>query len=194
MDRHAGDAITACIDRVAAGDRDAADELLSLVYDQLHHIARERMSRERPGHTLQTTALVHEAYLRLMGGSDPDLHNRAYFFAAAARAMRRILVEHARARCRHKRGGGRPPAPVNVLDLALESSPDEILALDEALQILEAEDERAAEVVRLRFFAGLDVDETAEAMGISPRTVFREWSFARARLTQLLRTDRGDER
>jgi RNA polymerase sigma factor (TIGR02999 family) len=150
------------------------------------------MSRERPGHTLQTTALVHEAYLRLMGGDDPHLHNRAYFFAAAARAMRRILVEHARARCRHKRGGGRPPAPGNVLDLALESSPDEILALDEALQSLEAEDERAAEVVRLRFFAGLDVDETAEAMGISARTVFREWSFARARLTQLLRNDRGE--
>ena len=149
------------------------------------------MNDERGEHTLQATALVHEAYLRLIGDAPVPWANRAHFFAAAAEAMRRILVEHARARQRVKRGGGpatTPRRPPNgVLDLADESAdPDEILMLDEAIRRLEQEDPEAARVVRLRFFAGLSVDETAEALGVSPSSVDREWAYARARLHRLL--------
>ncbi|MFG0282805.1 MAG: sigma-70 family RNA polymerase sigma factor [Phycisphaerales bacterium JB039] len=167
----------------------AAEELLPLVYDHLRAIAQRRMREERASHTLQATALVHEAFLKLVGGSDgPSWESRAHFFRVAAEAMRRILIDHARKRKSAKRGGGAAPIPISVVDLAAEHDPAQILALNEALESLEQEDARAAEVVKLRFFAGLSVEETAEAMGISERTCMREWAFARARLFQLLGT------
>jgi RNA polymerase sigma factor (TIGR02999 family) len=169
------------------GERDdASDVLLELVYEQLRAIAQKRMMEERANHTLQATALVHEAYMKLIGDREMGFASRAHFFGAAAEAMRRVLIDHARRRDSQKRGSGRAPAPLSVVDLAADNNPGEILALDEAITKLEDEDPRAAEVVRLRFFAGLGVDETAELMELSPRTVAREWSFARARLHQLL--------
>ena len=160
--------------------------LLPLVYDELRAIARQRMAQENPGHTLQTTALVHEAYVRLAGSGDARFANRAHFFHAAAEAMRRILTEHARRRGSMKRGGGQRPAPVNVLDLATAHDSEQILALDDAIRRLEQEMPQAAAVVRLRFYAGLSVEETAEALGIAPRTVNREWTYARAWLFRCL--------
>ncbi|MHC5028631.1 MAG: sigma-70 family RNA polymerase sigma factor [Planctomycetota bacterium] len=165
---------------------DAAAELLPLVYDQLQAIAQQRMRQERAGHTLQATALVHEVYVRLIGDRQASWEGRGHFFRAAADAMRRVLIDHARKRNSQKRGGGKPSIPLSVVDLAVENDPAQILAMDEALTRLEAEDPRAAEVVQLRFFAGLSVDETCEAMGLSERTVMREWAFARARLFQFL--------
>jgi RNA polymerase sigma factor (TIGR02999 family) len=172
----------------SAGDDDAgAQELLGLVYEQLRRIAQRRMKEEHSSHTLQATALVHEAYLRLVGDEGIQWHGRAHFFSAAAEAMRRILVEHARARGRVKRGGdgeGRAPrrVPLDVVDLARDADPDGILALDDAVRRLEVEEPDVAAVVRLRFFAGLSIDATAEALGSSPRTVDRLWAYARARL------------
>jgi RNA polymerase sigma factor (TIGR02999 family) len=163
-----------------------AEKLLPLVYDQLRSLARRRLADERAGHTLQATALVHEAFLRVANGQR-QFSSRGHFFAAAAAAMRRILVEHARGRKRLKRGG--PTARrevVNVLDLAVESDGEEILAFEEAIGRLEQDVPLAAAVVRLRFYAGLTVDETAEALGVSARTVDREWAYARARLFRLL--------
>jgi RNA polymerase sigma factor (TIGR02999 family) len=157
----------------------------------LRKIAQQRMSEERSGHTLQATALVHEAYLRLVGDSEVHWQGRGHFFAAAAEAMRRILIEHARGRARVKRGGehGAPPkrVPLNVLDLAAEGDPEEILMLDDAIRRLEMEDPQAGCVVRLRFFAGLSMDETAAALGVSPSSVDRDWAYARARLQRMLR-------
>lgn len=165
---------------------DAAGELMPLVYEQLHAIARQRMREERAGHTLQATALVHEAYMRLVGDAEISWQSRGHFFRMAAEAMRRILIDHARKRKAQKRGGGKAGLPISVVDLASVDDPDRVLALDEALNTLEAEDARAAQIVQLRFFAGLSVDDTAEAIGISRRTVMREWAFARARLFELL--------
>jgi RNA polymerase sigma factor (TIGR02999 family) len=164
----------------------AADELLPLVYNELRAIAQSRMREERAGHTLQATALVHEAYLRLIGGAEPAWESRAHFFRVAAEAMRRILIDHARKKKSAKRGGERKQAPLEAVDLAQEQDPDEVLALDEALRSLEKEDERAAEIVKFRFFAGLSVEETALALDVSERTVMREWAYARARLQQIL--------
>src|SRR5262249_19377511 len=151
-------------------------------------IARRRMSAERHEHTLQATALVHEAYLRLLGDDGAALawSSRAHFFSAAAEAMRRILIEHARGRGRVKRGGGRKRGPVDVIDLASAENPEDILALDAAICRLEERDPQAARIVRLRFYAGLSVEEAAEALGISPRTVKRDWAFARAWLYEQL--------
>lgn len=181
--------VTRILAAIEQGDAQAADELLPLVYRQLHRIAQQQMARERPDHTLQATALVHEAYLRLVGNRDIEWANRAHFFAAAAEAMRRILVDQARKRGRIKRGGGRARVPMSVADLAAEQNPSEILALDEALKRLEKEDARMSRVVMLRFFAGLSIDDTANAMGISPRTVKREWTCARAWLFQALQAN-----
>jgi RNA polymerase sigma factor (TIGR02999 family) len=156
----------------------AAAELLPLVYQSLKELARQRMSLERPGHTLQATALVHETYLRLAGKSVQWV-SRTQFYHAAAQAMRRILVEHARARGRVKRGGGARRVPINLLDLAEEGDRDEILALDEAIRRLEEHTPEIAAVVRLRFFAGLTVPQTAEALAIGCRSVDRAWAYAR---------------
>ncbi len=167
-------------------DGDPAEELLPLVYAQLRAIAQQRMSSERAGHTLQATALVHEVYVRLLGDSEQNFENRRHFFAAAAEAMRRILIDHARRKGSKKRGGDRHALPISVVDLAEDHDPERILALDEALETLRSEDPRAAQVIELRFYAGLGIDETAEIMGISRRTVIREWTFARTRIFQML--------
>ena len=144
-------------------------------------LAQNRMSRERSDHTLQATALVHEAYMKMSGQlSSKDWENRAHFFAVAAQAMRRILVNHARDKKRLKRGGDQQRVAINVLDLAEDSDPDTILALDAAVERLKEKDPHYAELVHLRFYAGLSVEETAEVMEISKRSVIRHWNFARA--------------
>ena len=176
--------VTRLIQAASASDRAAADRLLVLVYDQLRRIAQQRMSEERAGHTLQVTALVHEAYARLVANAELTWDSRGHFFTAAARAMRRILIEHARARAREKRGGpDQRPLTLDigeVADLAQEEKNEQIIALDEALCRLESQRPRVARVVHLRFYAGLSVDETARTLGISARTVNLDWAFARA--------------
>ncbi len=169
------------------GRKDAMERLVPLVYDELRSLARSHLRHERPDHSLQATALVHEVYLRLLKSASPSWKNRRHFFRAAALAMRRILIEHARSRTRIKRGGHRIRVEISGIDLAEEQNLDQVLALDEAFQRLEKQDPRAADVVRLRFYAGLSVEETAEALDISERTVKREWAFARAWLYDTLR-------
>lgn len=185
--------LTQLLGRIADGDADATDELLPLVYDQLRTIASARMAGERRDHTLQATALVHEAYARMMGNGNDAWANRRHFYFAAAEAMRRILIEHARARSRLKRGGpGAKRRSLDfsaVADLAGEDKSEEILALDEALHRLKEQRPRAAEVVTLRFFGGLTVEETADMLAVSARTVDLDWAFARAWLFRALADD-----
>ncbi|MCY3001526.1 MAG: ECF-type sigma factor [Planctomycetota bacterium] len=161
------------------GDKQAADQLLPLVYEQLRRTAQLGLAKESPGHTLSATALVHEAYLKLVGPREVAWAGRAHFYAAAAEAMRRILIDHARSRGRR---GGAPLRLSEVTDVvALASaSSEEILAVDEAIGRLEQEDPQAAKLVRLRFFAGLGVDEAAQVLELSPRTAARLWTYARA--------------
>ena len=180
--------ITQILAELRGADKETAlGRLLPLVYGELRALARAHLRNERPDHTLQATALVHEAYLRLLGGQDPPWNDRAHFFRAAAEAMRRILIEHARKRGRIKRGGNQVRVRISGVHLGTEQDPDEILALDEAIRRLEEQDPRIADLVRLRFFAGLSVEETAKALEVSERTVKREWSFARAWLYNALR-------
>lgn len=183
--------VTRILYAIEEGDAKAATELLPLVYDQLRKTAQQRMAAERAGHSLDATALVHEAYLKLVGDDAAGLRwaNRAHFFAAAAEAMRRILVDHARAKGRRKRGGDRAKLSLTVAQLGGDEKGDEIVALDEALRRLEKQDKRMARIVSLRFFAGLSVEETAQALDISARTVKREWSLARAWLFRELNAD-----
>lgn len=172
------------------GSATAINELLPMVYEQLRRTAQKLLAQERKDHTLQATGLVHEAYARLVGGAAIDWKDRAQFYFATAEAMRRILVEHARSRARIKRGGdGQRPmqrVPLDGVDrdaaVGLDIDPEQILMLDGALRRLEEEDRQAADVVRLRYYAGLSVAETAAALGVSPSTVDREWAYARARL------------
>ena len=178
--------VTRLLDAMAAGDRTAGDRLLPVVYDELRRLARIKMRDERVGHTLQTTALVHEAYLRLLGGSEIAWRDAPHFYATAAEAMRRVLVDHARRLSRVRRGGDLERVGVSAADLGFEENLPDVLALDEALAELERRDVRMASVVKLRFFAGLTVDETARASGLSPRTVKREWTLARAWLYRFL--------
>ena len=172
--------ITRLLEAAGAGDPRAAQELLPLVYDQLRRAAQLQMAGERPDHTLQATALVHEAYLRLVGSHQTTFENRAHFYVAAAEAMRRILIEHARKRARVKRGGDRKRISLSAAYLADKACPEEIVSVNEAIRRLEKRDRRMAEIVRLRFFAGFSVDETARALGLSGRSVRREWALARA--------------
>jgi len=168
---------------------ESLENLVSRVYEQLRRMAQQMMSQERTDHTLQATALVHEAYVRLLGNERIDFATRAQFFHAAAEAMRRILIERGRERRRLKRGGpnvGRNRIPLECVDLAAELDGDNILELNDAITQLEAEQPDVAAVVRLRFFAGLGVDETAQVLNISPRTVNREWTYARAWLFRRL--------
>lgn len=172
---------------------DGKQELLSQVYDQLRAIARQRIARESPGHTLQATALVHEVFMKLSRESSLFDLDKTRFVFVAAEAMRRILIDHARTRGRQKRGGGeqkRQRAEIteiaDVADLASEQDPEQIMALDEAICRLEKEDAQAAQVVKLRFFAGLSVAETAQSLALSERTVKRDWQFARAWLFRAL--------
>lgn len=163
-------------------------ELLEAVYTQLRAIAQQRMSEENAGHTLEATALVHEAFLRIGQDRRVPFRDRAHFFATAAEAMRRILIDHARAKGAVKRRPPDGPTPLSVVDLAQTPDSGEILALDEALTRLEVAEPDVAAVVRLRFFAGLSVDESAEALGISPRQVDRLWAYARAWLAREMQT------
>ena len=177
------------------GDQLALDELMPLVYDRLRAQARRHMRMERSGEILQTTALVHEVYLRLARGQDVDWHDRVHFFALSAQLMRRILIDAARVRTAAKRGGGAvTPSHSSAVDLdqipSAESSASSLCALDDALESLTRIDPRRAQVVELRFFGGLSVEETAEALQVSPQTVMRDWRLARAWLARELRSER----
>lgn len=179
----------------AAGDANAAGRLLPLVYAQLRQTALKALASERSGHTLSATALVHEAYLKLVGPREVPWAGRAHFYAAAAEAMRRVLVDHARTRSRDKRGGGRARRLdfASIAELAAAENSDEILALDSALHRLEAQWPEVARVVDLRFYAGLTVEQTALATGVSDRTVERHWAFARIWLHRELGRQKADE-
>ena len=181
--------VTQLLDAAAAGDPAAAAELLPLVYSELHKLATRRMAAEAPGQTLQATALVHEAYLRLVGGAagDPGWAGRGHFFAAAAEAMRRILVEQARRKDTLKRGARTERVDLDqAVTRTAGPHPDDVLAVDEALNRLAEADPQAAELVKLRFFAGLTGDEAAAALGVSPRTADFLWAYARAWLFEHL--------
>ena len=181
--------VTRLLDRLSAGDSEAAGALLPLVYEQLRDLARQRMNHERPGQTLEATALVHEAYLRIVDQTRPQqFSGRWHFFAAAAEAMRRILVEQARRRAQLKRGGGLRRASLDDVEISVSGPPiDDLLALDEALGDLARDYAERAQLVKLRYFAGLTLDETAQALGISPATADRHWAFARAWLYRRMR-------
>jgi RNA polymerase sigma factor (TIGR02999 family) len=182
--------VTQILDAAAAGDPNAAAELLPLVYDELRKLAAARLAGEKPGQTLQPTALVHEAYLRLVGGGQADgWGGRGHFFAAAAEAMRRILVEAARRKRGPQRGGHLRRHDLSPDQPADRDDSERLLALDEALERLAALEPRAAEIVKLRYFAGLTVPEVAAALGISPRTADGDWAYARAWLVNALRDD-----
>ena len=174
--------VTHILQQIENGDAQATEQLLPLVYQELRRLASRKMGQERAAHTLQPTALVHEAFLRLVGGdSSPSWDGRGHFFAAAAEAMRRILIESARRRNTEKRGGDRKRLELTpeVAEIDAEDS-ETLLALDEALTKLKLEDEGLAKLVELRYFAGLTVDQTADILGTSPRTVKRNWAYARA--------------
>ena len=173
--------VTECLDRLRAGDTAALDRLLPLVYDQLRTLARAQLRREDTGSTLGATALVHEAYFRLTERDKLSPKDRSHFFAIAAQSMRRVLIDQARSRKRQKRGLGVVPIPLDEVDslLTMEAA-DELTALDEALDRLELVNERAAKVVERRFFGGLTLEETAESLGVSLKTVHRDWLLARA--------------
>jgi RNA polymerase sigma factor (TIGR02999 family) len=178
--------VTRLLERARNGDRDALTALLPYVYDELRRVARNAMRRERPGQTLQATALVHEAWLRLSRAEHLAPSDRGHFLAIAANAMRQILVERARARHAVKRGGRRERVTLDEQQLPDLGRPENLLALDEALERLAELDEEQARVVELRFFGGLSVEETAETLGISPATVKRRWTMARAFLLREL--------
>jgi RNA polymerase sigma factor (sigma-70 family) len=207
--------VTRILSQIEAGDRLAAEELLPLVYEELRKLAACRLAHENPGQTLQATALVHEAYLRLVGGAagrelgtedreepfpDQDaipgagrlspvaFNSRGHFFAAAAEAMRRILVENARQKASLKRGGALQRLPLDEIATGDANDPAELLALDEALQRLAQADPQAAEILKLRYFAGLSMDEAAQALEISPRTAYYAWQYARSWLKQELQS------
>jgi RNA polymerase sigma factor (TIGR02999 family) len=182
--------VTRILSAIDQGDPHAAEQLLPLVYEELRKLAAARLSQEQPGQTLQATALVHEAYLRLVG-SEPDQHwqNRGHFFAAAAEAMRRILLNRARDKKRLKRGGGRQRIDLDHVELALETDEENLMAIDEALARLEQEDPLAAALVKLRFFAGLTLKQAAESLGVAQRTAERQWAYARAWLFNRLSRD-----
>jgi len=190
--------LTQILDAVAHGDARAAAELLPLVYDELRRLAAAQMAGEKPGHTLDATALVHEAYIRLVASVEPSgrratedtsglrldarrtFANRRHFFATAAEAMRRILVENARRKAAEKRGGGQVRHDVAEMDLAIPEAHEDLLALDEALEKLSRADAQAAQLVQLRYFAGFSLLDSAEVLGVSPRTAHRLWAYARA--------------
>jgi RNA polymerase sigma factor (TIGR02999 family) len=184
--------VTRILSAIEQGDPRAAEQLLPLVYDELRRLAVERMAQEKPGQTLQATALVHEAYLRLVDVKQAQHFNsRGHFFAACAEAMRRILVDAARGKRSLKRGAGRDRKPLDEAGLAAPRDDEDILALNEALDRLAAADADAAELVKLRFFAGLTSEQAAEALGVSARTAGRIWAYARVFLRKELRRQRG---
>ena len=180
--------VTRILDSVKTGNPRAAGELLPLVYDELRRIAAARMAHEQPGHTLQPTALVHEAWLRLGGDEAPSFQNRTHFFGAAAEAMRRILIERARRRLAAKRGGGAVEVGLDEIEIPSPvADDDQLLAVNEALEKFAALDPRKAELVKLRYFVGMSFDEAATALGIAVPTAKQWWAYARAWLTVELR-------
>jgi RNA polymerase sigma factor (TIGR02999 family) len=182
--------VTRILDQIQHGEPHAADQLLPLVYEELRKLAAQKLGKEKPGQTLQATALVHEAYLRLVGGGDRGWDSRGHFFAAAAEAMRRIVVENARSKKRARHGGGRERVEVELADLPTRMPADNLLALDEALARLEQIDSVKARLVNLRYFAGMTIEQAAEALNISRTTAHRYWRFARAWLHQQITGDR----
>ena len=184
--------VTRILSAIEQGDAGAASQLLPLIYDELRKLAAQKLAHEQPGQTLQATALVHEAYIRLVGNEPKKpWDGRGHFFAAAAEAMRRILVDRARDRRRQKRGGGRKRVRIDLDALMHEPPGDDLLALDDALTKLAIEDPDGAELVRLRTFAGLTLAEAADIMGIGKRTADRYWAFARAWLCDALSDDQS---
>jgi RNA polymerase sigma factor (TIGR02999 family) len=181
-----GHDVTLALQRFTEGDAHALDHVLPLVYDQLRGIAQRALRAERPGHTLTPTGLVHETYLKMVQLERVTFRDRSHFFAACAREMRRTLIDHARRRTANKRGAGAEHVPIENAVAAAQQRPDELIALDEALDRLEKLDPRQARVVECRFYAGMDVAETAEALHISPATVKRDWTAARAWLNREL--------
>jgi RNA polymerase sigma factor (TIGR02999 family) len=188
--------VTRLLSAVERGEPYAAEQLLPLVYDELRRLAAQKLAQEKPGQTLQATALVHEAYTRLAGGGEaggrgPRWDGRGHFVAAAAEAMRRILIERARKKRAQKRGGDRKRLDIDAADLATRATPDQLLALDDALAKLAREDPAAARLVELRYFAGLAVEEAGKALGMSTATAYRHWKYARAWLHAELLGDTG---
>jgi len=175
------------------GDESALSKLIPVVYGELRRRARRYMARERPGHTLQTTALIHEAYLRLVGSRKGDWESRAQFYALSVRLMRQILVDHARTRASLKRGGGSPRVSFDEAQIVPRKPNWDLLRLDEALSALAVHDERKSRVVELRYFGGLSVEETATVLEVSPQTVQRDWRLARAWLLREMSREAGDE-
>jgi len=176
--------VTRILERVRCGEPSAASELLPLVYDELRRLAAAKMARERPDQTLQPTALVHEAWLRLAGNEQQQWNGRAHFFGAAAEAMRRILIENARRKAAARHGGGQARVDINEIEIATIAPDDELLAVSEALEKLAAHDSQMAGLVKLRYFVGLTTEDAAEVLGISVRTAERWWSYSRAWLYQ----------
>jgi RNA polymerase sigma factor (TIGR02999 family) len=177
----------------AKGDRSALDKLFPLVHSELRRIAQRQMSQERPGHTLQATALVNEAYLKLAGKQGFDWQNRAHFFAVCAQVMRHILIDHARAHARDKRGGGLAKVSLNDALVVAKDQAEHFIALDDALRVLERLDPQKGKIVELRYFGGLSVEEAAGVLNVSPRTVRREWQRAKAWLYRMMTEGIEDE-
>jgi RNA polymerase sigma-70 factor, ECF subfamily len=185
------DEVTGWLRAWSNGDETALDRLTPLVYAELHRRARGLMGRERAGHSLQPTALIHEAYLRLVGSSPVEWHDRSHFYALAARLMRQILVDHARSRGRQKRGAAALPIEFDEAVMGSKETPD-LVRLDDALQALAETDERKSRVIELRFFGGFTVDEVADVLDVSPQTVLRDWRLAKAWLQrEMKRSDRA---
>ncbi len=180
----ANNQVTRVLERVRCGELSAASELLPLVYDELRRLAAAKMAHERPGQTLQPTALVHEAWLRLVGNEKQKWNGRAHFFGAAAEAMRRVLIENARRKAAARHGGGQARVDINQIQIATTAPDDELLAVSDALEKLAAHDSQMAELVKLRYFVGLTTEQSAEVLGISVRTAERWWSYSRAWLYQ----------
>jgi len=181
--------LTVILQRLDQGDPHAAAELLPLVYEELRKLAAAKMARENPGQTLQATALVHEAWLRLGGDDQPEWQNRAHFFAAAAEAMRRILIDNARRKNYVRHGGGAPRVNIEGLELAAQMDDEQLLGLHEALDRLTAHDAAKAELVKLRFFVGLTNEQAAKVLGVSEPTVKRHWAYARAWLFRAMNAE-----
>ena len=185
--------VTQLLGAIDSGDSKAADQLLPLVYEELRKLAAARMAREESGQTLQATALVHEAWLRLVQRKDHSWENRAHFFAAAAEAMRRILIDNARRKSARRHGGGLQRLDIEWIDIPSEADETALLRVSDALDVLAEEDSKAAVLVKLRFFAGMNVEEAALAMGVTDRTARRYWRFARVWLYDRLRRNESSD-
>jgi len=181
--------VTRILNAIEGGEAKATDELLLVVYEELRLLAAQKLSRETPGQTLQATALVHEAYLRLIGNDAKEWDNRGHFFGAAAEAMRRILVDHARHKQSRMRGGCHNKVELDADRIEVAIPPDRIVALSEALDVLDREDPDIAQLVKLRYFVGLTLEQSAEILGISSRSAYRHWAYAKARMHQVLTED-----